>query len=186
MVDIYQHPSDYLHVKFDARHIFKSTSVVDNFIKTIQYIGVEKVRSLKLDYRNKELIAYHELDKKYVEIEKNHWLSIPSTIKPMVKLLILIRNLLKIQMEITYSSQKDNRRYEATRIKNESKLKPRTDLKFKLHQYVYNPKYGQGKILELPVKGFQYKVKFNYIWIDGEKKVSIEKVDEKSLTKLKK
>lgn len=114
MVKFYQYPSDYIQVKFDARHIFNCASVVDTFIKSIQYIGVEKVRSLHLSYKEKELIAYSDLDKRYVELGENCWLSIPSTIKPIVKILTIIKSLLGISMEVTYFSQKDHIRYNNT------------------------------------------------------------------------
>lgn len=178
MVKFYQSPSDYLKVKFDARHIFNCASVVDTFVKSIRYIGVEKVRSLHLSYKDKELIAYCDLDNRYVEIGENCWLSIPSTIKPIVKLLAIIKSLLGISMEITYFSQKDNMRYKAAkarkRLKDLSRTDLRTDLKFKINQNVYHSTYGQGKIMALPTTGKGYTVWFRYTEV---KKV----VDEKYL-----
>lgn len=162
MVKFYQYPSDYIQVKFDARHIFNCASIVDTFIKSIQYIGVEKVRSLHLSYKEKELIAYSDLDKRYVELGENCWLSIPSTIKPIVKILTIIKSLLGISMEVTYFSQKDHIRYKTAKVRKRSKDLPRTDLKFKLNQNVYHSTYGQGKILDLPKTGKRYTVWFCY------------------------
>ena len=68
-------------------------------------------------------------------------------------------------MEITYSSQKDNMRYEAARVNKiikRSATKSHRDLKFKLNQSVYNSIYGQGKIIALPSTGKVYTVWFHY------------------------
>ena len=88
-------------VKLPDGQCFANNSITNTFLELIREIGIDKIKQKELTWCGKPLITTSKMFNGQVRIDNERWIIVPNTTKDKVKLLRVIGDMLRINMEIT-------------------------------------------------------------------------------------
>ena len=89
-----------LLVKLPNGEFIGNEKSTDTFLETIWHLGIEEICRKEIGWRGYPLITRYNLFDSQVQIDRDRWITVPSTAKDMAKLLKIVAMYLHINIEI--------------------------------------------------------------------------------------